>query len=64
MHVNEAFNKRYITIIGGLISGSEAVSLLAEKGFKVCKGIIKNKKIPIIMCKVLKCFCHRKYCNG
>lgn len=35
MNVNEAFNKHYIAIIGGSISGSEAANLLAEKGFKV-----------------------------
>ncbi|MFK5958386.1 MAG: hypothetical protein QM495_05870 [Lutibacter sp.] len=35
MGLNKAFNKHYVAVIGGSISGSEAANLLAEKGFRV-----------------------------
>ncbi|MBT8317106.1 MAG: hypothetical protein HKP59_05745 [Lutibacter sp.] len=44
MRVNDTFNKHYIAIIGGSISGSEAANLLAEKGFKVI--VFDMNKLP------------------
>ncbi|AMC09789.1 hypothetical protein Lupro_00260 [Lutibacter profundi] len=44
MNVKEAFNKHYIAVIGGSISGSEAAYLLAEKGFKVV--VFDMNKLP------------------
>jgi len=44
MNTKEAFNKHYIAIIGGSISGSEAAHLLAEKGFKVV--VFDMNKLP------------------
>ncbi|VAW26873.1 hypothetical protein MNBD_BACTEROID04-1819, partial [hydrothermal vent metagenome] len=44
MNTNEAFNKHYIAVIGGSISGSEAAYLLAEKGFEVV--VFDMNKLP------------------
>ena len=41
---NEAFNKHYVAVIGGSISGSEAAYLLAEKGFMVV--VFDMNKLP------------------
>jgi len=44
MSVNEAFNKHYVAVIGGSISGSEAANLLAKKGFRVV--VFDMNKLP------------------
>jgi len=44
MNPNKAFNKHYIAVIGGSISGSEAAYLLAEKGFEVV--VFDMNKLP------------------
>ena len=44
MRVNDTFDKHYIAIIGGSISGSEAANLLAQKGFKVV--VFDMNKLP------------------
>lgn len=35
MHLNKTFNKHFVAVIGGSISGSEAANLLAKSGFSV-----------------------------
>ena len=44
MSLNGDFNKHYIAVIGGSISGSEAANLLAQKGFRVV--VFEMNKLP------------------
>jgi len=44
MSLKEGFNKHYVAVIGGSISGSEAANLLAKKGFGVI--VFDMNKLP------------------
>ena len=47
MKSSEAYQKHYVAVIGGLISGSEAASLLALNGFRAF--VFEMNKLPLVM---------------